>query len=166
MAPDVYRVTRREFLVACGLTAAGCGTSATALRPIVGDDPYRLPSTVIPKRYELRMAPDFASRRFSGRVVIEVAVGAPVTEIVLNAELRVPIRGPVGGVVFVDGGNVFVRAADIDLSDLRGSVGFGARYRSPIGPIRIDMGFKLDRRVIGAGLEPRFAFHFSIGQAF
>ena len=106
------------------------------------------------------------------------SVGAPDTltpkgfpkggdaEVVLNAELRVPIRGPVGGVVFVDGGNVFARASDLDLSRLRGSVGFGARYRSPIGPIRIDLGFKLDRRVIGTSLEPRFALHFSIGQAF
>ena len=87
-------------------------------------------------------------------------------EVVLNAELRVPIRGAVGGVLFVDGGNVFARASDLDLSELRGSIGFGARYRSPIGPIRLDMGFKLDRRVIGSGLEPRYAVHFSIGQAF
>lgn len=87
-------------------------------------------------------------------------------EIVLNAELRLPIRGAVGAVLFVDGGNVFARASDLDLSRLRGSVGFGARYRSPIGPIRLDMGFKLDRRVIGTELEPRYAVHFSIGQAF
>ena len=87
-------------------------------------------------------------------------------EIVLNAELRLPIRGRMGGVVFVDGGNVFARASDLDLSQLRGSVGFGARYRSPIGAIRLDMGFKLDRRVIGTALEPRYAVHFSIGQAF
>ncbi len=44
--------------------------------------------------------------------------------------------------------------------------GFGLRYRSPIGPIRFDVGFKLDRREIGGTLEPRRAFHFSIGQAF
>ena len=106
------------------------------------------------------------------------SVGAPDTltprgfpkggdaEIVLNAELRLPIRGDVGGVLFVDGGNVFARASDLDLSRLRGSVGFGARYRSPIGPIRLDIGFKLDRRVIGTKLEPRYAVHFSIGQAF
>jgi outer membrane protein insertion porin family len=106
------------------------------------------------------------------------SVGAPNTltpsgfpiggdaSVVLNAELRVPIRGAIGGVVFVDGGNVFARAADLDLTALRGSAGFGIRYRSPIGPIRLDMGFKLDRRVIGSGPEPRFAFHFSIGQAF
>jgi outer membrane translocation and assembly module TamA len=72
----------------------------------------------------------------------------------------------VGAVVFIDGGNVFARAADLSLSDLLGSVGFGGRYRSPIGPIRIDVGFKLDRRSIGGTLEPRYAIHFSIGQAF
>jgi outer membrane protein insertion porin family len=87
-------------------------------------------------------------------------------EIVLNAELRLPIRGAIGGVLFIDGGNVFPRASDLDLSQLRGSIGFGARYRSPIGPIRLDMGFKLDRRLIGTALEPRYAVHFSIGQAF
>ena len=87
-------------------------------------------------------------------------------EVVLNAELRTPVYGPVGAVVFVDGGNVFAKTSDLDLSRLRGSVGFGARYRSPIGPIRVDMGFKLDRRRIGDTLEPRYAIHFSIGQAF
>ena len=87
-------------------------------------------------------------------------------EIVLNAELRLPVRGPIGAALFVDGGNVFAQAGDVSLSRLRGSVGFGGRYRSPIGPIRIDLGFKLDRRTIGGRLEPRYAIHFSIGQAF
>lgn len=106
------------------------------------------------------------------------SVGAPETitsrgfpqggdaEVVLNAELRTPVYGPIGAVVFVDGGNVFARAADLDLARLRGSVGVGARYRSPIGPIRFDVGFKLDRRLLGDKLERRYALHFSIGQAF
>ena len=86
--------------------------------------------------------------------------------IILNAELRAPVYGPVGAVLFADGGNVFVRATDVSVADLRGSLGFGVRYRSPIGPIRVDLGFKLDRRLIGTALEPRYAIHFSIGQAF
>jgi outer membrane translocation and assembly module TamA len=52
------------------------------------------------------------------------------------------------------------------LTRLRGSVGVGGRYATPIGPIRLDVGFKLDRRTIGTRLEPRYAIHFSIGQAF
>jgi outer membrane protein insertion porin family len=87
-------------------------------------------------------------------------------EIILNLELRAPVRGPLGVVLFADGGNVFVRTTDLNLAELRGSVGLGARVISPLGPIRFDVGFKLDRRTLGTKLEPRYAFHFSIGQAF
>jgi outer membrane protein insertion porin family len=86
--------------------------------------------------------------------------------LVLNGELRFPIKGDVGAVMFVDGGNVFRRVTEFDLGDLRGSAGFGLRYRSPVGPIRVDVGFKMARRVLGGELEPRAAFHFSLGQAF
>jgi outer membrane protein assembly complex protein YaeT len=82
--------------------------------------------------------------------------------LVMNAELRIPIWKDFGAAVFVDGGNVFARADDFDLGTLRGAAGFGLRYRSPIGPIRVDMGFKMDRVVTG----DRHAFHFSLGQAF
>jgi outer membrane translocation and assembly module TamA len=71
-----------------------------------------------------------------------------------------------GAALFTDGGNVFDRVTEIDLGELRGSVGFGLRYKSPIGPIRFDIGFKLDRREIGGQLERARAFHFSIGEAF
>jgi outer membrane protein insertion porin family len=86
--------------------------------------------------------------------------------LLLNGELRVPVWGDVGAALFVDGGNVFDRVTEMDLGELRGSLGFGLRYKSPIGPIRFDVGFKLDRREIGGTLEGRRAFHFSIGQAF
>jgi outer membrane protein insertion porin family len=86
--------------------------------------------------------------------------------ILLNGELRMHLFGDFGAVAFVDGGNVFERTTQLDLGDLRGSVGVGARYRSPIGPIRLDVGFKLDRRQLGTELERRWDFHFSIGHAF
>ncbi len=87
--------------------------------------------------------------------------------IVLNAELRTPVRGSVGAVGFVDAGNVFLHVNDIDLGRLRGSTGFGLRYRSPIGPIRVDLGFKLHRQALPSGvLERPTALHISLGQAF
>ena len=86
--------------------------------------------------------------------------------VLLNGELRLPVWRDLGAAVFMDGGNVFNRATETDLRELRGSAGFGVRYRSPIGPIRFDVGFKLDRRVIAGTREPGHAFHFSIGQAF
>lgn len=82
--------------------------------------------------------------------------------LILNGELRVPVWGDVGAAFFIDGGNVFRRVTDFAIDELRGSVGFGVRYRSPIGPIRLDMGFKLDPR----DGERRRVLHFSIGQAF
>ncbi|RPI48986.1 MAG: FtsQ-type POTRA domain-containing protein, partial [Acidobacteria bacterium] len=87
--------------------------------------------------------------------------------VVLNAELRIPVRGGLGAVAFVDGGNVFSTVDEIDFSELRGAVGFGLRYRSPVGPIRVDLGFKLDRRTLANGqLERPTALHISLGQAF
>jgi outer membrane protein insertion porin family len=84
----------------------------------------------------------------------------------MNGELRMAIWKDFGAAVFVDGGNVFARVTQFDLGELRGSVGFGLRYRSPIGPVRLDLGFKLDRRELGGTLEDRTGLHFSIGQAF
>jgi outer membrane protein assembly complex protein YaeT len=86
--------------------------------------------------------------------------------IVLNGEFRVPLWKSVGAAVFVDGGNVFQRFGDFDLGNLRGAAGFGFRYSSPIGPIRFDLGFNMNRRQIGGRLESRVEPHFSIGHIF
>ena len=87
--------------------------------------------------------------------------------VVLNGEVRVNLFGGVGAVGFLDAGNVFLRASDIDMGQLRGAAGFGISYRSPIGPIRVDLGFKLDRRELTPGrLERRSVLHFFLGQPF
>jgi outer membrane protein insertion porin family len=87
--------------------------------------------------------------------------------IVLNAEARIPLRGGLGAVGFIDGGNVWQTISEMDFAQMRGSVGFGLRYRSPVGPIRIDLGFKLDRRMLPTGQRERpSALHISLGQAF
>ncbi len=88
--------------------------------------------------------------------------------IVLNAELRIPVRGGLGAVAFIDAGNVPLLVKKFSMAETRGSVGFGLRYRSPVGPIRIDLGMKLDRRQVPPDndLERRTALHISLGQAF
>lgn len=47
--------------------------------------PYRLPTTVVPERYELTLAPDLANWTFTGEEKISIDVREPVREIVLNA---------------------------------------------------------------------------------
>src|SRR6185436_2294857 len=87
--------------------------------------------------------------------------------VVLNAELRVAVTRRIQAAGFMDSGNVWARASDIDLSELRASPGFGVRIATPVGPIRLDLGFKLDRRELSPGrLERRSIWHISLGQAF
>jgi outer membrane translocation and assembly module TamA len=111
----------------------------------------------------------FALDRLGTPEVID-ADGFPVGGngvIILNAELRVPVMRFLGVVGFVDSGNVFKQTTDIDLGRLRATTGFGVRVQSPVGPIRVDVGFKLDRQEITPGrLEPLNAWHISLGQAF
>jgi outer membrane protein insertion porin family len=95
--------------------------------------------------------------------------------VVLNGELRVPVRGGLSVVSFFDTGNVFQRLGQVNLTELRGAVGFGVRYKSPFGPLRVDLGFKTrvetftctgSDNIAHPCAESRPALHISFGQAF
>jgi outer membrane protein insertion porin family len=87
--------------------------------------------------------------------------------IILNGEMRVGVTGPVQAVGFLDAGNVVARVSELSPFNLRTAAGFGIRFRSPVGPIRFDLGFKLDRRELSPGrLERRSVWNISLGQAF
>jgi outer membrane translocation and assembly module TamA len=88
-------------------------------------------------------------------------------EVVLNAELRVAAVKGFTGVTFLDAGNIFPHAGDLSFTDLRPAAGFGVHYRSPFGPIRVELGFNLNRRELVPGvLERHTVLHISLGQAF
>lgn len=79
-----------------------------------------------------------------------------------SLELRFPIRGPVGGVVFADAGQLDLTPWRWKPADLTVSLGTGLRIGTPLGPIRFDLAFPLN-----APEEAKTTFfHFSIGQAF
>lgn len=50
-----------------------------------GTQNYRLPRTVVPSRYDIRLAPDLTNFKFAGEEVVHVEVVKPVSEILLNA---------------------------------------------------------------------------------
>ena len=64
--------------------------------------------------------------------------------------------------VFSDVGNVYPLVSDLDFRDLRYTAGVGLRYKSALGPLRVDWGYKLDRR---PG-ESAYHVHLTIGHAF
>jgi outer membrane protein assembly factor BamA len=81
---------------------------------------------------------------------------------VFNVEYTFPIWGEVLGAVFVDAGNLLPNAEDAGFTDMRYAIGFGLRYKLPIGPIRLDYGVNPGPR----NDEDIGAFHFSFGFAF
>jgi outer membrane protein assembly complex protein YaeT len=87
-----------------------------------------------------------------------------------SVELRVLLVGNLTGVAFADAGNVWLDPWSIGLNDLRYDIGPGVRYLTPIGPIRVDVGYQLNPElglvVNGKPQTRRFRIHFSIGQAF
>lgn len=68
------------------------------------------------------------------------------TAAVMNAELLFPIMEQYGvrGVAFFDMGNAFSNG--INFGDLRRSVGAGVRWMSPFGPLRVELGFPLNKK--------------------
>jgi outer membrane protein insertion porin family len=95
---------------------------------------------------------------------IQVPLGGPQL-FIFNSELRFPthIMKDLGAVVFYDGGNVY---AHVNLSDLiknySNTIGTGLRYKTPVGPIRVDVGHNLNP-IPGLKATQWFV---TIGQAF
>ncbi len=77
-----------------------------------------------------------------------------------NVELRYPIVGIFSGVVFCDLGNVWLPSYDYRFGDLRYATGLGLRIRTPIGPVRGDVGRPIFDN------ETKIQIHLSVGQAF
>jgi outer membrane protein insertion porin family len=83
--------------------------------------------------------------------------------IVINNELRFPIYKLLGGAVFSDTGNVFPTINDISFGRMTETLGVGLRIKTPVGPLRFDIGFLV------ANSPPNYLFyhsHFSFGQTF
>ena len=80
----------------------------------------------------------------------------------LSGEVRLRLTETIGAVAFVDAGSDFSSTVP-DLSEtLRVGAGPGLRYFSPIGPVRLDIGFPVNRRPS----DDAFQLYVSLGQAF
>ena len=84
------------------------------------------------------------------------------TMLILTSELQFPIADPLHGLLFFEAGNTWNSTRDLDLGDLRKSIGFGVRLEVPaLGRIGFDLGYGLDREE-GSRWEP----HFQLGNTF
>ncbi len=83
--------------------------------------------------------------------------------LVLNAEWRFPIWRWLGGAVFVDAGAVTADVEDLGPDELRSGVGVGLRVVTPVGPLRVDVGYPLDRV---RGQERELHYYITVGYPF
>ncbi len=102
-------------------------------------------------------------------------------QLLTNFELRFPIpylaKYNFGAVVFLDGGNVWESMEDVSVDqfdlisdenettylDYRWGIGFGLRYNTPVGPIRLDFGYPLKKTT---DIDYDYLVHISLGQIF
>ena len=148
--------------------AAGGALSATGAEPVT----QRFFSGSVNHR-------GFAFRRLSPFAVDESGENEPLGgggRVEASGEARLKIATfksfPVRLVGFVDAGDVRESFSDIDLARPHVAVGLGFRWDLPIGPLRIDVGRRVNRTGVttdGAiNPEPNrlWAFHFGLGEAF
>jgi outer membrane protein insertion porin family len=85
-------------------------------------------------------------------------------ELLFNFEMLFPIAKEIKlkGLLFFDAGNVWDVGEPYKLDDLRTSVGFGFRWMSPLGPLRLEWGYNLEPR---EG-ETRSSWDFTVGAFF
>ena len=82
--------------------------------------------------------------------------------VVFNAEFLFPLlpEQNIKGLLFFDMGNAYT--GRIDLGNMKRSAGTGIRWFSPMGPLRLELGFNLDPKDGESSQE----WDFTIGSAF
>lgn len=119
---------------------------------------------------ERRLSPSVTGTTMDGREITVPYGGAGLID--TSIEGRFPIatirKMPLGGVLFLDGGDVTEEVGDLSLGNLAYSLGVGLRLKTIVGPVRADFGYRLNR--VGTVDDPapgtKFAFHLSLGEAF
>lgn len=105
------------------------------------------------------LGPTEEFREDDGLRYVSESVGGS-QQLILNNELIFPIFPEAGlnAVAFFDAGNAFTVADGIDLGKLRYAVGWGIRWLSPMGPLRIEVGYPLDPEVGESSSVVSFSF--------
>ena len=123
------------------------------------------------------LGPSIPSFDEEGNFLTYVPIGGRST-FSFNVELRQQLTSIIpnfGMALFLDGGQVWENIESMDERPLQFGVGGGVRYQSPIGPIRVDIGYKINptdedlniyQGINYGSARSRIGIHFSIGQAF
>jgi outer membrane protein insertion porin family len=109
------------------------------------------------------LGPTEVRRDRFGRIVATNPIGGS-TQFILNNELIFPVVPGIGlkGVVFVDAGNAYSADEVWSWDETRLAAGGGARWLSPLGPLRIELGYPIRKK----STDHRSLILFSFGGPF
>lgn len=80
------------------------------------------------------------------------------------SEINFPLKFDVDALLFFDGGNAFATNSGYKPWDLRYGTGFGLRWNTPVGPLKIGYGFIMDPQTdVNGGREPMGHFYLGVG---
>ena len=186
---DFARSLRFGFEEPLGNTSSGIPTECTAGTPTTNESIIPLP-----ERFFAGGGTSLRGFGLNQAGPRDPCTGFPIgglALLILNQELRFPMKLPfignkLGGQVLYDLGNVYSDVNHItwrwkppsltDLNYMSQAVGFGVRYPTPIGPVRVDFAYQLNspqyqvtNNTTGAVQVyrvPRFQFFFNIGPVF
>lgn len=113
--------------------------------------------------YEADMAPPLGCLTNFCSETSCAAIGGK-TMINVSVELRFDIYKNLGGVIFTDCGGLAQDCVKASYDEnFVGATGFGFRYKTPVGPIRLDIGWKWKKHVCE---KQSFAWFLTLGHAF
>jgi outer membrane protein insertion porin family len=189
-----YRPLRRRLTFAVrgrlGLLAsrgqgpsAGASDTVSSLDLIPEEDRFRTGGSTTVRGYqedEIGTQVLFSPPDTAGVVTRTIVRRGGAYLIQANAEIRARLIGFLGAAAFLDGGGVWEHASDISwrrifsfsdgagYKDMRWVVGLGVRITTPVGPVRLDYGWKLRlaRSDQPDAVTGRGGFAFSLGQAY
>ncbi|HEU4584491.1 MAG TPA: BamA/TamA family outer membrane protein [Gemmatimonadaceae bacterium] len=130
---------RKRFYAGGSQSVRGYGENQLGPRVLTVDPDTLLahgctPATIADRSCDPQGVPseDFEPRPTGGTSLIEA-----------NIEYRFPVWKRLGGAVFIDGAYVGEGSAS-EIFNGTGAItpGFGVRYKSPVGPIRVDLGIR------------------------
>ena len=81
-----------------------------------------------------------------------------IYKLLSNIELRFPVFWRFGGQLFLDGGNLWDEFSRVSPTKLKYSAGVGFSLLTPMGPVRLDYGYKLNPDEDDTGVRSRVHF--------
>ncbi len=164
------------------LRVKGGGISPIGRGPLQAGNPDTLRLSRVPWDERFRLGGGTTVRGYAedgiGRLTAQGAAIGGLSMFLANLEVRFPIVWIVHGGIFLDMGNIWTDPGQIKLNRLTNGftdrqynpfntaygMGVGLRFQTPVGPFRLDYGFK-----VGSGRAPGQGpgqLHVALGQAF